>query len=182
VRRINEKIFKGNKIIVQLDSSSLWKMKEKELQDSDAEMEKSLLMAGLEMKEQRCPNFSSQKLLNKLLQLSVSFATPGVDQGPIYPSMQTSIDSEQKPQFNSKQHADLESDPQHSTKQTKDRETEATTTDKMALATDHVSSHSAVSQYTSDVEMQWQQTVEQEERTQELKHSLDSLNLVSQLM
>jgi hypothetical protein len=53
VRRINEKIFKGNKIIVQLDSSSLWKMKEKELQDSDAEMEKSLLMAGLEMKEQR---------------------------------------------------------------------------------------------------------------------------------
>jgi hypothetical protein len=129
-----------------------------------------------------CPNFSSQKLLNKLLQLSVSFATPGVDQGPIYPSMQTSIDSEQKPQFNSKQHADLESDPQHSTKQTKDRETEATTTDKMALATDHVSSHSAVSQYTSDVEMQWQQTVEQEERTQELKHSLDSLNLVSQLM
>jgi hypothetical protein len=27
VRRINEKIFKGNKIIVQLDSSSLWKMK-----------------------------------------------------------------------------------------------------------------------------------------------------------
>ena len=126
-----------------------------------------------------CPNFSGKNFLKILFRLPVSLSSPGLDKGPICPTMQPSVDSERKLKFNTKQYVDLEHDPQYSTKQTKEQEN--ITTGEVTFDTEYVAFYSPVGcWYTSYAEMQWQQTVEhrhEEERIQELQHKLDTLNV-----